>query len=251
MIPIDSYETAKFRMEDLLRACTPLDASLPIPHREGVAVPCDHPRLFGRGTNALIFSIDDVCEDYTRPETQLFLAGKVSGYAKKTEAFPEIPEGHYLLVGTRSGLSGIYIIHSTLETTLAALRDAGLEQKGITIPRIVEYDSEIHGKHMYITIMPDLREGGKYTVSDADGFMFHALTNGKELSRNFEEISQQLYLFVVSSQYKLHCAAHGFEDNPLEAIRHLFFVRYDASHEGQLIVGDVNHLGIAPARETS
>ncbi|MFH1275890.1 MAG: hypothetical protein ABIH82_02160 [Candidatus Woesearchaeota archaeon] len=105
----------------------------------------------------------------------------------------------------------------------------------------------------YYDLSLDLREGGKYDVYEMDCLPFKTLRNGKEL---FEEYLSALKKLHVKTDFTGQCTINRFafskywvgtasgHENVLEAARHIFLARVDKEMEGQLLIGDLDHISL-------
>ncbi len=225
-MPAYDFQRAKAEMDFMLRG---FKQEIEGNNIWGVKVPLDHPLLIARGKNSLVFGL---------PE---------SGVVSKSSFYNTVPpekdpsgRGYHMLAGYASGL-----MEGGLERTVESLQEMGFDKKRrIFLPELREHACKVnlwHHKVVHYTLMPDLREGGKYQLQDAEEFAFGSYDFGGTLRELYGKSCEEILQACKSGSYKLTCAGHGSEENPKPAIRHMFLVQFN-SQEGKLCVADLNHL---------
>lgn len=200
-------------------------------HPYALAVPRNHPSLIAKGTNSLVFELPSVnIDDQTK-----YIIGKGFKYTKAS-TFEGVPEDELHLVGRPSGLSDDF----GLERVIYWLNQMGL---GIKIPPMKQFSRFFGKKYMHFTIMPDLREGGRYQVDEAGDSLFQRLKNGEELKTSRDAVCRTVLEKVKALRLTLKPAGHGSDEEPLPALEHMFLVQHN-SKKGKLIIADLDHLDI-------
>lgn len=195
-------------------------------------VPRTHPALIAKGSNSLVFGLPPrKVEGVTE-----YLVGKGFKYTDITN-FQGVPEDEFHLVACNSGLT---IDGYGLDTTLYWLKKMGLE---VEIPLMKEYHANFSGKRTHFTIMPDLREGRKYQVDEAENLIFRELKNGKDLKLQKRALCEIIEQQVKKQGLEVVTAGHGSEEKILPALEHMFLVQSNRNM-GKLVIGDLNHLAI-------
>lgn len=95
----------------------------------------------------------------------------------------------------------------------------------------------------YYHLTPDLREDGQFLIHDADGLDFTVLPHGATLQQELELSVQYIYSQIEMGAYELTLTGHI--DDPIWALRRMFFVRQDVETGlGHLVFGDLDHCRI-------
>jgi hypothetical protein len=230
----DMFEIGRACMDTLLS-----QLKLAYDSEEGVhyalVVPKNHPSLITRGDNSLVFELSPVKVD----DQQRYIVGK--GF--KYYSAEWVPKDELHFKGCSSGLSDDY----SIERVVHWLNKMDL---GIEIPPMKQY-TRCFGRNneLYIrfTIMPDLREGGKYQVDEADDSLFQKLKNGEELKTFRDTACRKVMENVKEFELTLRPAGHGSDKKPLPALEHMFLVQH-SDGVGKLVIADINHLDIYAKR---
>ena len=222
------FQSAKSEMDFMLKR---LKQEIEGNNIYGVQVPLNHPLLITRGKNSLVFRL---------PESGLI--GKSSFYDMVSEEKDPNHKGYYMLAGYASGLIG-----GGLEMTIQSLQSMGFDERtGLFLPKMEEHDCKVnmwHHKRVHYTLMPDLREEGKYQLQDAEDFSFKSHASGQSLRELYDKSCEEILLACKSGPYELTCAGHGSEEDPEPAIRHIFLVQFN-NEQAKLALADLNHLVI-------
>lgn len=222
------FQRAKSEMDFMLKS---LGQEIKGENIYGVQVPLNHPWLIARGKNSLVFRL---------PEPGL--VSKSSFYRAVSEEKDPNPKGYYMLAGYASGLMG-----GSLEMTIQSLQSMGLDQRtGLFLPEMHEQACKVnmwHHKRVHYTLVPDLREGGKYQLQDAEDFSFESHNSGQSLRELYDKSCGEILQACKSGSYELTCAGHGSEEDPEPAIRHIFLVQFN-NEQAKLALADLNHLVI-------
>lgn len=224
------FETARQNMETLL-AGFPLAIDSWSKKEYAFAIKKNNPVIIARGLNALVLQLPPVeIDGKTR-----HMVGKVFKYTQTSNY--DVPKDEFHMVGCNSGLTmDIY----GLDTTLYWLNRMKL---GITIPPMREYHKMFSKKYFHFTIMPDLREDGRYSVRDAGDGQFTRLNNGEELKREFNNACANILEQIARGGLAIVTAGHGSEEEPMPAIEHMFLIQ-ERDKKGRLVIADLNHLAI-------
>ena len=147
-----------------------------------------------------------------------------------------------MLAGFASGLIG-----GGLEMTIQSLQSMSFDKRtGLFLPEMKEHDCKVnmwHHKRVHYTLMPDLREGGKYQLQDAEDFSFESHPAGQSLRELYYKNCEEILQACKSGSYELTCAGHGSEEDPAPAIKRMFLVQFN-DEQAKLALADLNHLVI-------
>jgi hypothetical protein len=222
------FQGAKSEMDFMLKG---LNQQIEGNNIYGVKVPLNHSCLIARGRNSLVFRL-----------SESGLVGKGSFYDTVPAENDPDHKGYFMLAGYASGL-----MEGSLETTLVSLQEMGFDKKtGLFLPEMKEDGCKVnlwHQKRVHYTLMPDLRENGRYVLHDAVDFPFHSYEFGSQLHELYEESCREVLNSLKSGPHEIRCAGHGSEEDPEPAIRHMFLVQFN-NKEGRLCIADLNHLAI-------
>ncbi|MFW5891319.1 MAG: hypothetical protein ACOCUI_03790 [bacterium] len=95
---------------------------------------------------------------------------------------------------------------------------------------------------MYFTIMPDLREQGKYHVTDANQALSGNLKNKDQITNQYNSMVNNILEGVKKDEFKIILSGHGYDDNPKPGVEHLFLVQIDKNDIGKLVVSHLDHI---------
>ncbi len=241
------FEIARKSMEDLLRKFpVVLGPNTNAPY--ALEMPQSHPAILNKGTNSIVFELPAIQDgDY-----KLNFVGKALMYLERPQQ-PQVLEGFYHLFGANSGMAPCPF---SFDRTLYWIKKEFGREKSILVPEQRQYelkcpykDPKFGNKYFKFTIMHDLREGGNFRVDEADGFNFIDLSNGDELRSLFESSVSRIESLCKENDLNLEPAGHGTEEDPSQAIKHIFLVQSnytDPLNEkfGRLVASDLNHLHI-------
>lgn len=183
-------------------------------------IPKSFEYLYSRGSNSLLF-------DLSSPEYSSMLLGKLCGYYEDSD--------HFILKGRKSGVE-LPNSNESLDKTIENLLSMGFE-----LPKIEEKSFMVSGQKIYVTILPNLTQGG-YQVQDAHNFDFSQISNGNQLEDEFNGSVEKI-LSNCNSSYNLRLHGH-FDLGPRGAVEHIFMIQYKPGKEGKLIPVDLDHLAI-------
>jgi hypothetical protein len=197
----------------------------------------DDQRIFARGSTSVLFSLGTV--------QGIPLVGKIEYSDTRNSGLSTLDDDSVILL-TGRWVMGYLIFYGYLENTIFSLNQLGFSniawQKEIAL-NVREKNSDSKFPCSF-QITYDLSENGKFKVYDYEE-MPTGLKNQVVLRNQYTEQLKKLREATGNSKvvsksfpYALRSAGHG--ENPLER---MFIVRV-RDYEGELILGDLNHLGI-------
>ncbi|HMO18477.1 MAG TPA: hypothetical protein PKA63_06490 [Oligoflexia bacterium] len=202
-------------------------------------IPClehNDPRIFARGSTSILYSLGVV--------RGIPIVGKIEYSGTRNYGLSNLQDDSVIL------LTGRWVMRyleycGYLDGTIMSLHQLGLLnvvwQKEVSLNN---QDRKLETKFpCSFQITYDLSEFGEFRVYDFED-MPHTLKNMEDIDRQYNRQLKVLHDATGNSElaktapYSLKSAMHW--DNPLER---MFLVRA-RDNEGELVVGDLNHLGI-------
>ncbi|MDP3882092.1 MAG: hypothetical protein Q8Q31_04430 [Nanoarchaeota archaeon] len=231
------YELAEKRTTDLFNSFRPVSSEEitgnPLIHSHipaGIAVPKNHSALIARGSHALVFQLPNIFREWH------WQGGGAQGHVyliAKSSFYCELDAENYMLSGRPSGLGS-----GNLEQTIISLSSLGF-----SVPPMREIAIDIYGRTMYSTIAENLLQN-RSRLEGADSFDFDQITNGEEIKEQYKLQVDRIMSAWQRKEILILPAGHGSEEDPAEAIKHLFLIQYGPGKNGNLLIGDLNHLSI-------